>query len=151
MPVLKKTYRPWTAKELQTAAALYRSGLTHAEAGERIGRSKVSVARALSYAGVYRHHRRFLPEYESRLRRLHKRGHSDQEIADALGLRREIVRQWRNRLSLPVNPQTAEKHRRRYRRFLKNQEARSLVDIRWKDQRIARLLAGGEREVAPCD
>jgi DNA-binding CsgD family transcriptional regulator len=135
--VTRKACRPWTRKDLEQAHKWRQEGCTVDEVAQRLSRTPISVVHALSYwtakglLSFRRRKRAVLRDYQRQLVRLHKKGMTDTAIAKELGVRRDTVGNWRNKLGLPSN---AKKYdwRGRYERQLSNAGVSSLVELRWR-------------------
>jgi transposase len=133
-----RDYRPWHDQEVEYVLA-NRQRLKLAAIARHLGRSVASVRNMLVYHGHSRR-KRARAEWESALRRLHRAGKSDAEIAPVLGCARGTVQRRRVQLGLP--PVAWKGWRQRYRRQMENADASNLVDLRWRPVRVARLVEG---------
>jgi FixJ family two-component response regulator len=129
-------HKPWTKKELIEAHRWRQEGIAVAEVASRLGRSTCAVIHALAYhnaRGILpftRRKRASLRYYRTQVIALHRKGLSDNQVAFALGVRRDTVRVWRGKLGLPANTDHYD-WKARYARQMENAGVESLVEMRW--------------------
>lgn len=128
--------KPWTKKELIEAHRWRQGGIAVAEVASRLQRSTCAVVNALAYhnaRGVLpftRRKRASLRYYRAQVIALHRKGLSDNQIALAIGIRRDTVRVWRGKLGLSANTEHYD-WKARYARQMENAGVESLVEMRW--------------------
>jgi hypothetical protein len=124
-----RTLKPWTMGEIRLLRQLWGT-LPAIEIAVRMGRTVLSVSRRAHELGLCRRHKR-LSDYGRRIRSLHARGHTDNEIARRLGISTGSLHHWMRQHGLEANGKRPEifreVKRREYRRVWREV---SLTDAR---------------------
>lgn len=144
-----RAYRFWTKKDLLTAREQLAAGIPLDQVAADLGRTPVSVRRALQENGM--HQPRRSPElWKKILQPLWQRGYSAGEIAQRLGVPVSTVKRQLQRLGWQNRPCD---RRRSHRKCLKTLGGPSLADERWWRWREKAIGAGfpGARSPAELD
>lgn len=103
MVVAGTKLRPWTALERERLRLWYREKVPLAEVARRLGRTRTQVYGAVVRFCRDRARHRRLDDYARRIRTLHSRGHTSNEIARRLGLSTGSLHYWMRRHGLAAN------------------------------------------------
>lgn len=92
-------------EEHERRMALYRDGLNDREIADQVHVTTEAITFWRKNHGLPAHnqHRKVTPEMEAEMRKLHREGASDGQIAKALGMPKPTVAAWRYRKNLKTN------------------------------------------------
>lgn len=105
LPRVKQTFHRFTFNQ-DKAMELYRSGRSDKEIGDAVCVSRSTIGKWRQDRGLEANTNIYIPQTKidwSQAQQLYEQGHTDKEIADALGCCPQYVGKWRSRRGLPVH------------------------------------------------
>lgn len=135
---MHRHHKHWTRTEDRELARLHLAGNKLRVTAKALGRTAIAVKGRLLQQRIMRH----VPgKTKAAIRRLHALGFNDCEIARRLDVTQTTVWHHRRDLGLPVNPRTAEAHRKALLRFI-HKGGRPPGQARWELSRFRAIHEG---------